>query len=56
MGIIKEIFCNHKTYKIIDCKKETKDYKCQCLKCGYQFSLPKAKGEMYEVGSIIKLY
>jgi hypothetical protein len=55
MGL-KEKLCKHKRYIIIDCRKEDNTYKCMCENCRYEFILPKAKNEMYEIGSHIKLY
>lgn len=43
---IKQKLCKHKDYEIIKCIKEEKYYVCRCM-CGYQFSRPKAIGEMY---------
>lgn len=54
MGL-KEMFCKHKKYTVIECKKDEKKYECRCDNCGAQFSLPKAIGEMYLIGSQIKL-
>lgn len=49
-------FCKHKNYRIIECKKNEKTYKCQCIKCGTQFDLSKAVDEMYEINQIVRLY
>lgn len=51
---IKQTLCKHKTYRIIKCEKGKTEYLCRCEKCGYQFKLPKAKDEMYEIYSLIK--
>jgi hypothetical protein len=53
MGI-RQSFCKHNKYIILKCEKDKRKYQCQCEKCGYQFELPKAIDEMYEVGSHIK--
>lgn len=53
---LRQSLCPHKKYKIIQCEKNKTEYQCQCLKCNYQFNVQKAQGEMYEIGSIIKLW
>lgn len=50
-----KVFCKHKSYIIIECKKDKTIYTCQCTKCKTQFTLPKAVNEMYEVGQKIQL-
>lgn len=46
--------CTHKSYMVISCDKNSRSYTCKCNKCQEQFKLPKAIGEMYAIGSIIK--
>ena len=46
--------CKHKSYMVISCEEKSRTYTCKCVKCNEQFNLPKAIGEMYAVGNIIK--
>lgn len=45
--------CKHRKYAIISCIASEKKYLVKCMKCNKQFELPKAKGEMYQIGQII---
>ena len=53
MSLIKA-FCKHKSVKIIACEKDKNKYIVQCTKCGEQIAKPKAIGEMYNIGTIVK--
>ena len=46
--------CKHKEICIIDCEKENRYYNVKCVKCGEQWQEPKAVGEEYTIGKIIK--
>ena len=48
-----KLFCRHNVYKIIACNVADRFYTIRCEKCGTQFRLPKAPGEVYEVGTIV---
>ena len=46
--------CKHKSYMVISCDEKSRNYTCRCIKCDMQFTLPKAIGETYAIGSVIK--
>lgn len=51
MGIFK---CKHKEIRIIDCNKNDRFYIVKCYKCGEQWKEPKAVGEEYQIGGLIR--
>lgn len=55
MSLIKA-FCKHKSVRIIACEKDKNRYIVQCTKCGEQITKPKAIGEMYNIGTIVKYW
>lgn len=46
--------CKHKSYMVISCDEKSRNYICKCIKCDKRFTLPKAIGETYTIGSVIK--